>query len=154
MAVAKLLTSAFDLRVSENDGLTYLTVSGLNNLVMTEEPTDIDITTFDNEGWSSMMPGIKSGMVEAAGFRLADSVTGARDAGQKAVEKAARQNGYAGRRRYRVVWKDDTNQYIDFYGYAKNGQFGGGLNEAAPWSVSVIFDGAPTFSGALFNPEV
>lgn len=154
MTISQNLASEYSLRVSENDGSTYITVSGLNSLTFDETPSDIDITTFDNQGWSSMMPGIKSGVVNAAGFRLTDSTTGVRDSGQKAVEKAARANGFAGRRKFRIVWNTaPSTHYIEFYGYPKNGQFGGGLNTATPWSVTVSLDGAPTFEGAAFDPD-
>lgn len=151
--IAITLTQDYDLQISEDSGASFLTVSGLNSLTFDETPSDIDITTFDNNGWSSMVPGIRTGVVNAAGFRLTDADTGARDAGQKAVEKAARQNGFAGRRLFRLVWKEDTAQYIEFNGYPKNGQFGGGLNAATPWSVTVSLDGAPTFEGAAFSPD-
>lgn len=150
MSVTKLLTSAFEVQVKVSSA--YVTIGGLNSILWNEDAEDIDITDFDAAGWGSTMPGIRTASVEVEGFRLADSVTGVRDAGQKAVEGAARSNGFASRRDFRIVWKDDDTQFIAFSGYAKNGEFGGGLNEAAPWSASILVDGAPTFTGAMFDP--
>ena len=148
--ITKLLCSDFGVSVSTS-GLAFATVSGLNEITYSEDSSDIDLTDFDGEGWGSTMPGTRKGTLTVAGFRLADSVTGVRDEGQYEIERSARQRGFASRRVYRLFWKTDPTQYLQFNGYAKNGEFGGGLDTATPWAATIGMDGVPTFSGAVWN---
>lgn len=151
MAFEKMLMSGFGLSVSLTSGGTYTTVSGINNLMFNVETADVDTSTFDNNGWASRLAGLKTAGITAEGFRIADSTTGVRDAGQKMVEKAQA----SGTLRYwRLFWKTDPTQYIYVTGYAGNGSFGGGLNEATPWNVEVFVDGEPDFVGAMFDPDL
>lgn len=150
----KILTSAFAVHVATTAGGSYTTISGINNMTWEEDAEEIDVTTFDDGGWKSFMNGEHSAAVTVEGVRLADGTTGVRDAGQKMVEKAARDTtSDGGLRYYRIVWKEDPTQYIQFPAYAKLGTFGGGRNEVSPWSVELRLNGEPTFVGAMFDPD-
>lgn len=151
MSINKFLASEYGVKVLAS-GVWY-TVSGLNSITYAEDAEDVDITDFDGDGWGATMPGIRSASIELEGFRLADLTTGSRDPGQKQVERAARQKGFNGRRLYQLyIRSDEASSFIQFNGYAKNGEFGGGLNTADPWNASILMDGIPTISG-LFNAD-
>lgn len=153
MAIQTFVTSQFAVRVSDDDGASYVTVSGLMNINGTIETEEVDNTTFDNDGWTTALAGNKKLTLELEGYRLADPATGARDEGQKMVEKASRTNGTAGLLRYQVYYKPAPTQHITFDGYAMGGNFGGGLNEAEPWNVTIVPSNKPVFTGLIWGED-
>lgn len=151
MALEKYLVSDLGASISLTSGGTYTTISGINNIMFNVDTADVDTTTFDNNGWASRLAGIKTAGITLEGFRLTDPDNDyARDAGQKMVEKAQVSNSL---RYWKIFLKADPTQYVMVAGYASGGSFGGGLNEATPWSVEVLVDGEPTFVGDHFDPD-
>lgn len=146
-------TKEFGLQIMNPVGSVYVPVSGMQSLTWGEDRDDIE-TTSDGASYKTYIMGDRDVSVAFEGIRLTDPINNKRDPGQRLVEQAARKDGAAGIRTYRVVHlATATTNYIQLDGYTMNGEFGGGRNEATPWSMNVKPASTPTFVGAMFNPD-
>lgn len=146
----EVLMSNFSVMVSLTSGGTYTTCSGINNITWTEERAEIDASTFASN-WKRSTGGMPKFMVKAEGFRYQDPTTGARDAGQKIVEKAARSTTASRLIYVRITDDNDPLQFIQFPSEPSVGDFGGGIDKLATWSVEFRPAGDPTFTGIEFD---
>lgn len=102
--------------------------------------------------WGSSIYTQHTGSLDLSGFYLVDAVTGARDSGQLAFERAATQVGFGALRYFRVRAYTASGGEIGnfrFAGYPSIESFGGSTTDVQPWGGSVMFDGAPTGSGTF-----
>jgi hypothetical protein len=159
MAVRKYLARDYRFYTSEDDGVTYIPISGISSWSFSIDNTSQDTSSFDNGSWGSTMYTQRTGSISLEGFMLVDSVTGVRDAGQASVDRAATQVGYEAYRYFKVaqvvVISGVANElgHFSFLGQAGKGDQGGATTDVDPWNIEVIFEGKPVGSGtfAYFN---
>lgn len=152
MAVLEYLAREFKFSASA-DGTTWTPIGGLDKWGWTEEPTSVETTDFDDAGGhAEMNTRLKYGLTLSGNY-LIDAATGARDAGQKLVEKAARALGPAGYIHLKVEPRDSALEgSIEAQCSIKLNERGGGNDDKMPWGVEATVRGLPTFAG-IFDPE-
>lgn len=92
MSTVKTLARDWALEVLV--GTTWTVIKGLSSLTFSGNKTDADTTSFDEDGWESHIPARRGRSVGVEAFYLEDPVSGAQDAGQKAVEDIAELVGH------------------------------------------------------------
>lgn len=153
MAIRKYLSRDHRVLVSDDLGVTWLTVSGLNSWSFGIDSNSEDTSTLDNGSWGSQMYTQRTGSVSLEGFRLLDAVTGTRDQGQLAIERASMKTGYDAYQTYQVV--AITASGVNLGGFQFTGQpaitdLGGGVTDVDPFQAELVFEGRPTGSG-IYN---
>lgn len=152
MAVLEYLAREFKFSASEN-GTTWTEIGGIDKWGWTEEPTSVETTDFDDAGGHAEMNVRIKYALTLSGNYLIDAASGARDAGQKLVEKLARQLGPQGYIHLKVEPRDtDLDGAIEALYSVKLTERGGGNDDKLPWGVEATVKGVPTFSG-IFDPE-
>jgi hypothetical protein len=151
MAPRKYLARDFRFYISENSGSTYTAISGISTWSFPIEGNQEDTSTFDNAGWSSAMYTQRSGSITLEGFVLVDSITGAKDAGQAAVENCATRLGYDAYRTFKVAQVTASGEigHFTFLGQANLSDQGGGTTDVLAWGCELLFEGKPTASGTF-----
>jgi hypothetical protein len=148
--IRKYLARDHKFYQSEDDGATFIEISGINEWGFEIDSSEEDVSTFDNGAWGSNIYTQRTGSLSLTGFYLVDGTTGARDTGQLNFERASMQVGYAAYRTYRVAMVNASGVrlgYFDFVGQPSVESFGGSVTDVAPWGGNVLFDGRPTGSG-------
>ena len=151
MAVRKYLARDFNFGVSPDDGVTYLTISGISSWSFTIDSNSEDTSTFDNAGWGSSMYTQHQGSITLEGFELVDSITGVKDGGQAEVEKGYTKLGYLAYKRFRVAQTSAAGEigHFTFLGQASAQEKGGGTTDVQAWGTEIMFEGAPLGSGTF-----
>jgi hypothetical protein len=152
MATLEYLAREFKFSAS-NDGTTWTEIGGLSKWGWKEDTNTVETTDFDdNGGYAQMSSSIKYSLM-LDGNLLIDAATGARDAGQKLVEKAARALGPAGYVFLKIEPRDAAlDGSIEAQFSVKLTDRGGGNDDKLPWGVEAISRGTPAFSG-IFDPD-
>lgn len=152
MTVRKYLARDFGFDISENNGTSWTTISGINTWSFTIDSNEEDTSTFDNGAWGSAIYTQRTGSLSLEGFYLVDSITGTRDPGQLKVEQAATKVGYDAYRMFRVRAFTASGEIgnFTFTGQAALGDQGGSVTDVMPWAADLLFEGRPTGSG-IFN---
>lgn len=147
----------FDFAISENSGVTWLTISGINTWSFTIDSNSEDTSTIDNGAWGSSLYTQRTGSMSLEGFKLLDAVTGVRDQGQLACEKASTKVGYEAYRDFRIRCVPTSGGVpttpigqLTFTGQAAMGDLGGSSTDVEPWQMEIMMEGQPVGSG-IFN---
>jgi hypothetical protein len=158
MAILEYLSREFVFSASA-DGTTYTEIGGINKWGWKEEPNSVETTDFDDAGGhSEMNTRIKYGLTLDGNY-LMDAATGARDPGQKIVEKQARLLGPLGYVYIKVETRADDGEATPValgsitarYSVKVTGN-GGGNDDKLPWGAELTAKGIPTFAG-IFDPD-
>lgn len=131
---------------------TWVTISGINTFSLGLESSDVNVDDFDSDGWGSDFPVTRKLTVGLEGFMLVDEETGARDSGQLMADSASLLFGQSAFRWAKVeaVKSNDRSQpigHVIFLGAWKPTDGGGGMEDAAPFGMEVMSQGAPVGSG-------
>jgi len=151
MAIRRYLARDFKFDISSNNGVTYAEISGISTWSFTVDSNEEDVSTFDNGAWGSTFYTQRTGSLSLEGFYLINTITGARDPGQLAVEVAATKVGFDAQRTFRVRAVTASGEIGNFFfsGQAALGDMGGSTTDVMPWGADLIFDGRPTGSGSF-----
>src|SRR6266571_9428525 len=97
MAVAKLPARNIIFQIQAADNVTWLSVGGLSDCQAdpSANSATAETTTFDSGGSYEQRVMQRGAMITLAGLRLADTVTGALDAGQARLDFLGAQTGEA-----------------------------------------------------------
>lgn len=109
----------------------WTAIGGLTSLSFGSDSTEADTTSFDEAGRESYLVVKRGNTLTLEGKYLEDEETGARDAGQQAVEASADQIGPSAMRYYRVTSPGGTERV--FMSSAKLSELGGGTDDPTSW---------------------
>lgn len=119
-------------------------VKGLNTLTHAPAATDADTTDFDSMGHGEHMTAQRTDQWTIAGFTLEDVSSGARDAGQAAVEALAQAIGPVSLGWFKIT--SPGGNTIEFQASAVVTLADGGTNDAAKWQAVLKTSGASIFA--------
>lgn len=151
--VSPNLARNWDFQVSAT-GVSYTTVSGVQNLKITTSKDTADITTFDTEGVNVALPVSFTGELA---FELVEtyetsSTPYVQDVGQKILLTADSNLGIESRVFFKVQHKDQTKYMgtLTGTGFVQIDESGGGSNNDVDMLKGKInFDARPTGTGVL-----
>lgn len=155
MAVTKFLARDLTIAISTGPGVdtidgtaddTWTPIGGLNTLTHAPSTARADTTSFDSNGRDEHLPASRGETWTLAGFTLEDVDTGARDAGQAAVEALGKLVGPAGLGWFQIT--SPGGNIIRFQASAEVTLAGGGNNDAAAWQAVITVNGEPDYSPA------
>ena len=157
MAVRKFLAPAHKFYINtatdnDYDAGDWVTISGINTFSVGLDSSDVDVSDFDSSGWGSEFPVTRKLTVGIEGFMLVDEATGARDSGQLMADTAGLLFGQDAFRWFKVEAVRSTDRstpigHIVYLGAWKPSEGGGGMEDAAPFGMEVMSQGAPIGSG-------
>lgn len=150
MAAAKLPARSIIFQAQAADGVTWLSVSGINDFQADPSANSAvaDTTTFDSAGNYEQRVMQRGAMITLAGLRVADTVTGALDAGQARVDFLGAQTGEAsaGTARFRFGAADP--QWRVWTCTVESSPLGGKNNDETSWGAKITRSAATTLTSA------
>lgn len=152
MAVGETLARNWDFSVSTN-GVSYVTMSGVNNWSLDYGDTMKDSTTFDTNGYGRSVKTVRASTITFEGLYLFDDDTGNRDAGQQMVDASTKQFGSDGVLYYKITHAVDTDSVLIFKGVASHDNRGGKNDDLEMWKVKVAMYGAPVSAAGAWADE-
>lgn len=117
-------------------------IGGINSFSIGSDKADADTTKFSNQGHRSHLPASRGKTVTLSGLYQEDPDTGARDAGQAAVELLAEKVGYDGMAEFVITSPGGNTKTFD--ASAKMADLGGGNDDPTSWGVELTVDGEVT----------
>lgn len=144
--VIEISTGAGADTIAGTDDDTWTPINGLNTLTHAPSTERADASGFDSNGRAKHLVVQRGDTWTLGGHALEDVATGARDAGQLAVENLAKLIGPASIGYFRIT--SPGGNKIIFGGSAELTHPGGGHNDLANWSTTVEVDGEPTYIAA------
>ena len=145
MAVTKINSRDIITEIQDDDGTTWLEISGLNSVSLdpSQNEETADTTTFASEGMYEQEVMQRGATIQLEGFLLKDDTTGAHDAGQARCEDLAAAVGAASVGKLRFRYPADTLWRV-WNCTATLGEQGGENNDKSSWSVTFTRSGATT----------
>jgi hypothetical protein len=137
MAVLECLARGWTFQV---DSGGWATIGHIDTFSMSDSDTKADTTTFDDAGAESHLVAARAKTVTLKGKYQVDESTGARDAGQEAVEAWAALIGQTSLKQFRIT-DPSTSNTITFWATAAMGDIGGGNNDPTSWACTVTRSG-------------
>lgn len=123
----------------------WVQIKGINSHSWSPTKNDADTTTYESEGSTEHLPASRGMSITFSGFRLEDPADGARDAGQAAVEAAARLIDVAGLKQLRVTSPGGLESIASGSWDVNPG--GGGNDDPSAWSATFKASGPiPAFA--------
>lgn len=146
MAVTKILARdfTFELNTGTTASPTWVAVGAVSSWSHSPTKNDADTTTFDEEGRLSHLPASRGDEFTITGMYKEDESTGARDAGQEAVEAWADEIGPTGIKQFRISSPGGNVKTFEASASVQVG--GGGTDDPAAWEATVTVSGAITAS--------
>lgn len=131
---------------SETDGTrVYVPIEGLKTVTRANQDKMADNTTFDRRGWTSQKRVSGGRTFALAGLAQRDEETGARAAGQAAVE-ALYESNEAG---WFVIVDPDPSQCREFRAFVRDlVDHGGSTDDLATWSATLETTAKPVVKTA------
>lgn len=150
MAVTECLARGFDFELNTGGG-TWVAVEGINTWSHAPQANDADVTTFDDEGRMAHLKASRGDQFTLNGLYQEDPDTGARAAGQLAVEEWAQEIGPESIKNFRVTSPGGVEREFACSATVTSG--GGGNDDPNAWSVAIMVSGAVTRSDAAALPS-
>lgn len=144
MADDAILARDWTFEVDEAGGVNYKTIGGINTFTLGSVKNDADTTRFSSNGWMRHLPASRGVTLTLDGMYEEDVSTGARDAGQAAVETLAGYIGTTGIGTFRVT--SPGGNIKTFSGSVKLNDIGGGNDDPTSWGCEITVDGEVTES--------
>jgi hypothetical protein len=138
--------SLFEINTGTVAVPTWVAVGGLTGVNYSLDESVAEGNHFGSGGWNSSLVSRRGISFSLDAMYLVDAATGARDAGQEAVELSSRQIGTAGLKQYRFSDGATGGDTITFMGHATANYSGGGVDDNAGWTATVTATGVPTFA--------
>lgn len=150
MAVAKLPARNIIFQVQAADGVTWLSVGGLNDF--TADPSansaSADTTTFDSGGVYEGRVMQRGAMITIAGLRMADTVTAAQDAGQARLDTLGTLTGESSVGTIRFRYGTADPQWRVWTCTVESSAVGGKNNDESSWGAKISRTAATTLTSA------
>lgn len=132
---------AFDVNTGTEMSPVWTPIGGLNSWKPSPSKNDADTTKFSDGGWQAHLPASRSMEHTLSGLKQVDLSTGARDAGQSAVETLSGAMGVAGIGQFRHSMTGGT---INIFKASVNATVGGGGNDdPSAWEATLTMTGPP-----------
>lgn len=134
MAVTKVLARDWSFKIGAS------AINGVQSFTVAPSKTDADTSDFESAGFNEHLPAARGYVVTLEGFHLEDNSTGARDAGQAAVETSAGLVGPTALSEYTMtspggnIWTFDASAQVDGPS--------GSTNDAATWKATLTVSGS------------
>jgi hypothetical protein len=150
MAVAKLPARSIIFQVQAADGVTWLSVAGINDFSAdpSANSATADTTTFDSAGNYEQRVMQRGAMITIAGLRIADTQTGVQDAGQARVDFLGVQTGEASLGSVRFRYGSADPQWKVWTATVDPSAVGGKNNDMATWGAKLTRTAATTLTSA------
>jgi uncharacterized protein YjdB len=156
MACTKILARGWDIYI--NTGTiavpTWTTIGGLSSLTFSNSKNDADTTTYDSQGNMEHIVASRSREVSIEGLYLEDVDTGARDAGQEAVDEAGVSFGCSSLAQFKLT--SPYGAITIFLASINIGDVGGGNDDPTSWGATLTISGAidtVAVTGIVVLPE-
>ena len=143
MAVTRFL--ARDLVVEVDPGSGFIPIGGLTTIAHAPSKTDADSTGFDSAGHAEHVVVERGETWTLTGFYLEDVSTGARDAGQDAIEDLSQEIGPSALAAFKIT--SPGGNVIHFSASADLTGPDGGHNDLAKFQAVLKVSGATTYTG-------
>lgn len=142
--LSKVLARHFRLEMNTGDDVTpvWVPIKGLTQISPAITKNDADTTDFDADGWLTHLVASRGGSLQLTGQRVEDGETGARDAGQEAIEEAAWAMGHESIKPFRFV-RPDATVMLEVLASVGVTPWGGSNDDPAQWSATITFTGEP-----------
>lgn len=150
MAVAKLPARNIIFQAQAADGVTWLSVGGMNDFSAdpSANSATADTTTFDSGGTYEQRVMQRGAMITMAGLRLADTITGALDAGQARLDTLGTLTGEASVGTVRFRYGSADPQWRVWTATVESSALGGKNNDETTWGAKITRSAATTFTSA------
>lgn len=150
MAASKLPARSIIFQVQAADGATWLSVSGINDFQLDPSANSAvaDTTTFDSGGSYEQRVMQRGAMITVAGLRVADTVTGALDAGQARVDFLGVQTGEASAGTVRARFGAADPTWKNWTCTVESSPLGGKNNDETSWGAKITRTAATTLTSA------
>lgn len=139
MAVVEILARGWTIAVDANGGSSFTAIEGVDTFKLSSEETDADRTVFADNGFPRHWVAARGNSISFSGKRLEDVSTGARDAGQTAIETLAGAVAYASLGNFQLTSPGGTAK--TFLASAKLSDIGGGNNDTTSWGFEAKVSG-------------
>ncbi len=130
-------------------GVTYTTISGIQNWGFKPTYKTADAGTIADGGWGKELTMGAVITFNLEGLYLEDSTDGTRDAGQAIVDTASGLFGVAGLYYFKITHTGTgyVTDVLTFRGAVQLTDQGGKENDLAPWGAQITSYGKPTGTG-------
>ena len=145
MAVDIILTrqSTFSINTGTDATPVWTPIGGLTSLSRDNPVTTAEGNTFDSGGWDKSLKSRMGLAFNIEAKYLVDAASGVRDPGQEAVELQNAQIGTNGLKKYQFKDGSTGGDVLTITGHVSGGFTGGGVDDNAGWSATIVANGAP-----------